>query len=227
MQQMIQIFSICCFAILFCKNAPSFGAEQSTSAIGRSNVTPHCIQFTDLWKNAETGNPAPEYVYQCAIRLSVTLHRVGVNMKSFSQTTVKPAPGRQTLGRIVIDGLPVATRADEMASWLKQYPFCGLGKPQDITGRDWKSKVYGRTGIIAFSNYWGKNQSGGHIDLWNKSRFPYPTPSFSIDGTFGILANFSRFAFAGWGIYNGGSYYGFGILPNLADSKKIIFFEMK
>lgn len=98
-------------------------------------------------------------------------------MKTFSQTTVKPAPGRQTLGRIMIDGLPVATRADEMAVWLKQYPFCGLGKPEDITGRDWKKKVYGRTGILAFSNYWGKNKSGGHIDLWNKNRFPHPSPS--------------------------------------------------
>lgn len=153
MQQMIYVISICCLAILFCNKSPSFGVEQSISVIGRFNVTPHCIQFTDLWNNAETGNPAPEYVYQCAIRLSLTLHRVGVNMKSFSQTTVKPAPGRKILGRIVIDGLPVATRADEMAIWLKQYPFCGLGKPQDITGRDWKSKVYGRTGIIAFSNY--------------------------------------------------------------------------
>lgn len=186
-----------------------------------------CIQFADLWQRAETGNPAPKDKYQCAIRLSITLHNVGIDMRSFSQRNVNPAPGRQTLGRIVIDGFPVATRADEMAIWLKQNPFCGLGCVEDITGRDWKDKVYGRTGIIAFSNYWGKNQSGGHIDLWNKTRFPYPSPSFSMDGTLGILANFSRFAFRGWGIYNGGYYRGVGIMPNLADSKKIIFFEVK
>lgn len=226
MQQKIHVGLICSFAIFFF-NDPSLGAEKNPSASTMSTQFPRCIKFADLWKNAETGNPAPEYFYQCAIRLSVTLHRVGVTMKSFSQTTVKAAPGRQTLGRIILDGLPVATRADEMATWLTQYPFCGLGKPEDITGRDWKNKVYGRTGIIAFSSYWGKNQSGGHIDLWNKSRFPYPSPSFSIDGTFGILANFSRFAFGGWGIYNGGSYNGIGVLPNLADSKKIIFFEVK
>ncbi|MDI2112565.1 T6SS effector amidase Tae4 family protein [Commensalibacter nepenthis] len=190
---------------------------------------PHtlCVRFSDLWNNAETGNPVPEYEYQCAIRLSLTLHRVGINMRSFSQKTVKPALGRQTLGRIIIDGIPVATRADEMAIWLQQYPFCGLGKPEYITGKGWKKKVYNRTGIIAFSNYWGKNQIGGHIDLWNKTRFPYPSPSFSIDGTLGILANFSRFAFGGWGLYEGGYYYGYGFLPNLADSKRILFFEVK
>lgn len=81
--------------------------------------------------------------------------------------------------------------------------------------------------LLLFLAIGGKKQSGGYIDLWNKSRFPYPSASFSIDGTFGILANFSRFAFGGWGIYNGGNYYGIGILPNLADSKKIIFFEVK
>ncbi|WP_271790346.1 T6SS effector amidase Tae4 family protein [Commensalibacter communis] len=211
-----------CVCFLYAIN-DSLGVNNYFSSQPRSQ----CVHFSDLWQNAETGNPAPEYYYQCAIRLSLTLHRVGVDMRSFSQKTINPAPGRQTLGRIVIDGLSVATRADEMALWMQKYPFCGLGKAENITGEDWKNKVYGRTGIIAFSNYWGKNQMGGHIDLWNETRFPYLSPSISIDGTFGILANFSRFAFGGWGIYNGGYYYGYGILPNLADSKKILFFEVK
>lgn len=204
-----------------------FSATNQSFSISPAKPQARCIRFADLWRHAETGNPAPEYKYQCAIRLSITLHNVGIDMRSFSQKNVKPAPGRQTLGRIVVDGLPVATRADEMANWLKQNPFCGFGRAEDITGRDWKNKVYGRTGIIAFSNYWGKNQSGGHIDLWNETRFPYPSPSFSTDGTLGILANFSRFAFRCWGIYDGGYYYGVGIMLNLADSKRIIFFEVK
>ncbi|EUK17585.1 type VI secretion system amidase effector protein Tae4 [Commensalibacter papalotli (ex Servin-Garciduenas et al. 2014)] len=219
-QLYLGFFMSCLYFIHMTHNG--FGVAEVYSKTRKS-----CVQFFDLWRHAETGNPSPEYKYQCAIRLSITLHNVGVDMKSFSQKAVKPASGRQTLGRTIIDGLPVATRADEMAVWLKQNPFCGLGQAEDITGQNWKDKVYGRTGIIAFSSYWGKNQDGGHIDIWNKSRFPYPTPSFSIDGTFGILANFSRFAFGGWGIYNGGYYYGVGIMPNLADSKKIIFFEVK
>lgn len=78
MQQMIRIVFICCFAILFCKNAQSFGAEKSISPLTRSSIAAsRCIQFADLWKNAETGNPAPEYFYQCAIRFKCYLASCG------------------------------------------------------------------------------------------------------------------------------------------------------
>ena len=40
--------------------------------------------------------------------------------------------------------------------WLQ--PFCGLPKkPEDITGKDWKSKDKGRTGIIMFHAYWTRD----------------------------------------------------------------------
>jgi len=182
-----------------------------------------CVTFADLWANAETGNPAPELGNQCAARLSVTLHRVGVTMKTFSQRN--PVLGKR-IGRIIKDGLPVATRADEMARWLKTKPFCGLGNPENVTGADWKSKVRGRTGIIAFSQYWsrgGNDLSGGHIDLWNGYRFPYPSPSLSEHGTVGIVGNWSRFGLNGWGVYNGGYLF----FSDLAASKVITFFEIK
>ncbi len=44
------------------------------------------VTFQELWANYPSGNPYdnPAYSDQCAIRMSVTLHRVGIEMKSFS-----------------------------------------------------------------------------------------------------------------------------------------------
>jgi hypothetical protein len=134
------------------------------------------VTFQQLWSHYVTGNPHddPAYDNQCAIRLSATLHSVGIEMKSFSQALVKPGPGKTSIGRILLDGKATATRADEMAAWLKLQPFCGLpAQPENITGADWEVKVRGRTGIIFFGGYWQRDGevagqgSGGHIDLWN------------------------------------------------------------
>jgi hypothetical protein len=142
------------------------------------DIKVEAIKFVQLWDNYVTGNPYndPTYDNQCAIRLSATLHRVGVEMKSFSQRIVKPGPGKRSIGRILLNGKATATRADEMASWLQLQPFCGLPpKPENITGVDWEKKVRGRTGIIFFGGYWRREGetgqgSGGHIDLWNGER---------------------------------------------------------
>lgn len=140
------------------------------------------VTFAKLWDNYVTGNPyldpktgkVPDnYDNQCAIRMSATFHKVGVEMKSFTPANVDVKPGK-IIGRIRLNGKFTATRADELASWLKRQPFCGLPrKPEDVTGEDWEKKVRGRTGIIFFDGYWTRdgespaNASGGHIDLWN------------------------------------------------------------
>jgi hypothetical protein len=154
----------------------------------KTNSTPDSIKvvdlkaltFQELWDNYPSGNPYDDptgaYKNQCAIRMSVTFHRVGSEMKSFSQKLVKPMPGKPTLGRILLDGKPTATRAYELAEWLRLQPLAGLPNAQDITGADWESKVKGRTGIVFFYGYWRQdgdssdNLSGGHIDLWNGTR---------------------------------------------------------
>lgn len=172
----------------------------NTKTTVKTNTTPNSIKevelnavtFRTLWDNYATGNPyddpTGEYRNQCAIRMSVTLHRVGIEMKSFSQKLVKPAPGKQTIGRILIGGKATATRADEMSDWLKLKPFTGLQKPENVTGSDWKFRISGRTGIIAFKNYWRRDgerdASGGHIDLWNGSRITISGPA-SLVGSVG------------------------------------------
>jgi hypothetical protein len=164
----------------------------------KTNSTPDSIKvvdlkaltFQELWDNYPTGDPYdnPAYDNQCAIRMSVTFHRVGIGMKSFSEKLLKPLSGQKSIGRILLDGKPTATRADELAEWLKLRPFAGLQNGENITGSDWELKVTGRTGIIAFKNYWvrsreEKNPSGGHIDLWNSRRLTIS----SGEGLLGVI----------------------------------------
>ena len=143
------------------------------------------VKFADLWNNYVTGDPYRDsktgdvpkgYGNQCAIRVSAALHKVGVEMKSFTQANVAVKPNEQ-FGRILLDGKNTAVKADQLGSWLSKQPFCGLPqKPENITGKDWESKVKGRTGIVMFDAYWTRegdaagNATGGHIDLWNGSR---------------------------------------------------------
>jgi hypothetical protein len=203
--------------------------------IVRTNSTPNSIKevvlravtFEELWDAYPSGNPYdnPAYKNQCAIRMSVMLHRVGIEMKSFSDKLVKPLSGQPSIGRIILNGKAAATRADEMGQWLKLQPFAGLPRPENITGPDWESKVKGRTGIIQFSRYWTRegesagNASGGHIDLWNGSRLTISSApnSFSTIGRRLGLTSFRQ----------GTSTLGDISWSDLAGSKSILFWEIK
>jgi hypothetical protein len=210
-------------------------AKVKTNTIKDSvcKINVQSVKFSDLWDNYVTGDPYKpdkndkgDYGNQCALRLSATFHKEGIRMQSFSQKTVKPMPGRDKLGRVMLDGLPAATRAYELGEWLKLQPFCGLPKNfENITGEDWETKVKSRTGIIMFNGYWTHDNekaeaaSGGHIDLWNGKRL-------TISGVFDGIATVGR-------------YFGFQsmrqgarVLPNLAysdlrKSKTILFWEIK
>ncbi|AQH04059.1 hypothetical protein A9R05_34435 (plasmid) [Burkholderia sp. KK1] len=191
----------------------------------RTNSTPDSVKvvqlkavtFQELWDNYPSGNPYdnPAYKNQCAIRLSVTLHRVGIGMKSFSQKLIRPMNGDK-IGRILLEGKPTATRADEMGQWLKLQPFAGLPKAEDVTGADWEAKVKGRTGMIEFSRYWTRDgestehATGGHIDLWNGSKLTSP----SIEGRINTFMRFTLGISSAW-------------YSDLGKSKTILFWEIK
>jgi hypothetical protein len=176
------------------------------------------VTFAELWASYPSGNPYdnPKYKNQCAIRLSVTLHRVGIEMKSFSSRLVRPSSGQPSIGRIMLDGKATATRADEMGQWLKLQPFVGLPKAENITGPDWQEKIKGRSGIVQFSKYWtregesAESASGGHIDLWNGSKLTSPSISGAVD-------TFMRFTL---GISS--AWY-----SDLGRSRQILFWEIK
>ncbi len=185
----------------------------------RTNATPQSIcsvqvtpvRFADLWagypkehdpyRDAKGRVPAG-FDNQCAIRMSSTLHHVGVTMKSFKGAAVQ------------LDGQRAAIRAEEFAAWLKLQPFCGLpSKPQPVTGPDWQQKIKGKTGIIFFKDYWARDgevshASGDHVDLWNKDRL---TPGF---------ASFLRFTVG----LRASSLLGFS---DLGKAKEILFWEVQ
>lgn len=50
------------------------------------------VTFQELWDNYPSGNPYDNSAYkdQCAIRMSVMFHRVGIEMKSFSENSSGP-----------------------------------------------------------------------------------------------------------------------------------------
>lgn len=163
----------------------------------QTNSTPNSLKeiklrvltFDELWNVYPSGNPYnnPDYRDQCAIRLSVAFHRIGIEMKSFSSNLIKPMSGQHSIGRIILDGNATATRANELAEWLNFRPIAGIGKAENITGQDWLSKVKGRTGIIMFDGYWPREgetvttASGGHIDLWNGSRLTGMGTGFRVN----------------------------------------------
>lgn len=185
----------------------------------RTNATPQSIcsiqvtpvRFAALWggypkehdpyRDAQ-GKVPSGFDNQCAIRMSATLHQVGVTMKSFKGASVQ------------LNGQRAAIRAEEFAAWLKLQPFCGLpNKPLTVTGADWQQKIKGRTGIIFFKDYWARDgevshASGDHVDLWNKDRL---TPGF---------ASFLRFTVG----LRASSILGFS---DLGKAKEILFWEIQ
>lgn len=188
----------------------------SVASCGVAGVVP--VTFKELWSKFEDGDPPYQvngrvpkgFENQCAIRMSKTFHNVGVKMISFSQNNIKPEGKAPTLGRILLNGMSTATRANELAKWLTTRPICGVGQKQVITGANWKDKIAGKTGIIFFGEYWGRDgesadaASGGHIDLWNGSR---------------ITGIYSYFRIQ-WGVSLFGE-------SDLNKSKRIWFFEVK
>lgn len=148
------------------------------------------VLFSGLWAaypagtpyvDANTGKPPPGFENQCAIRLSVALHRVGVGMDSF-----------RGKGQIRLDGKRTAVLAEELSDWLRRNSISGVGSPETITGADWQKKIRRRRGIVAFRNYWMRDgqthPTGGHIDLWNGYRL-------TGGGVYPVLINFARFFF--------------------------------
>lgn len=171
------------------------------------------VTFAELWAafpdgtpyfDAKTGDVPPGFENQCAIRLSVTLHKMGIEMKSF-----------RGKGQIRLEGRRTAVLASEMSDWLRLKPFAGIGVPENITGAEWQKRIKGRTGIVAFRDYWRRsgqsNATGGHIDLWNGSRMTSSSAQ-------GAVTNFLRFAVG----VNATPFY-----SDLGNASEILFWEIK
>ncbi|WP_133510953.1 type VI secretion system amidase effector protein Tae4 [Candidatus Thiosymbion oneisti] len=125
--------------------------------------------FRVLWSNYPDSDPCNAknekgkilFPNQCAIRLSYAMKKSGVNFASFPS-------GRKCW---VHKGEDHILAAKELADWIDRGVVSQIKKSVDVTGRDWRDKVVGKTGIICFEDYYvGSDGSGGdHIDLWNGS----------------------------------------------------------
>lgn len=62
-----------------------------------------------------------------------------------------------------------AIRAQEMANWFAR-PGILQASVQKLSGKEAFGNMAAKTGIVFFQNYWGPNEQGDHIDLWNGSR---------------------------------------------------------
>ncbi|MCX6270779.1 MAG: type VI secretion system amidase effector protein Tae4 [Bacteroidetes bacterium] len=146
------------------------------------------IEFSVLWSNHPTvKDEAPllntkDYTDQCAINLSASLLRSGLDMRSYTGTWSweKNKP-------------KYAIRAQELANWLASSasPFSPTFKK--YKGKDVFDKIDGNTGIIFFQNYWGPGHQGDHIDLFNKSRLTSLSSWFRINLHLSWEGTFSNF----------------------------------
>jgi hypothetical protein len=148
------------------------------------------LRFSDLWKNhpgnmpnnpnligarneAERMCPCKEsdgvtcsYGNECAVRLSVSLQRSGIDMSSFTGEKCS------TSG--------YAVRGLELATWMSDPNR--LGKPQVFeNGAEALRQIAGVTGIVYVRQFAGvsqPNQRWDHIDVWNGTRLGHGLTQF-------------------------------------------------
>ena len=141
------------------------------------------VDFATLWSNhpANADPPVLEpctdstgkaiFENQCSIRMSVCLARSGVSLASFPGAFCWLHHHREHI-----------LRAEEQAHWLNSpkadfVPSADIAKRSEV-GTIESTNYAGRTGIIMFRNFWGTNNQGDHIDLWNGTQMTHGTPDY-------------------------------------------------
>lgn len=97
----------------------------------------------------------PTYENQCAVRMGVALEGAGFSLADFPGARCSRGHGH-------------VIRAQELADWLlKQADMLGKAEiHKDVA----VARFTGRKGIVFFRDFWGTNNRGDHIDVWNGSR---------------------------------------------------------
>ncbi len=106
-----------------------------------------------------TTNGTSNFTNQCAIQMGVCLQKSGVPLTSFTGARCYPGHGHNQSHIL---------RAQELADWIKSKPgFFGRATIRPNTNaQPYKDK----TGIIFCKNFYGTNNQGDHIDLWDGKR---------------------------------------------------------
>ncbi len=149
------------------------------------------VQFVDLWRghpiNESVKLPCvaphdlvniagesiqagyPVFANQCAIRMGVALRRAGVQPSELGRCaycSVHPLDDMHFIN------------ASALAHAIKNSKISDLGPLEKFSGPDaaeFYPKIFGRTGIIFFQDYWHRTEdsdraTGDHIDVWNGYR---------------------------------------------------------
>ncbi len=93
---------------------------------------------------------------QCAVRLGLALQGAGVKTDSVSGARCWNGHGQKHILRVL-----------DLVPWIeKQAAMIGCKKKtvhKGVTSADFATK----NGIVYFQNFYGRNNQGDHIDLWN------------------------------------------------------------
>lgn len=129
------------------------------------------IAFRRLWDaHPYPNNPCDttHFENQCAIRMSVALRAVGVDLSSF--TGARCYPGLAHSPRHVL-------RAQELADWLAgQVTLVGNVERR---GPSTHADFMGRRGIVFIQDGWGPTD---HIDVWDGSSMKGGRPDYFARG---------------------------------------------
>ncbi|MGB0845920.1 MAG: T6SS effector amidase Tae4 family protein [Thiolinea sp.] len=138
------------------------------------------LGFAKLWDNhpnishnemqpCRRPDSVPNFANQCAIRMGSCLTRSNL-LNNYDGVQCWFGHGGQ--GHTL--------RARELATWLRNHGsvFGQAEIKKDVTWQDYVN----RTGIIYCQNFWGENNQGDHIDLWDGTGEFMGSGSFSWEG---------------------------------------------
>ena len=139
----------------------------------------------------------PVFHNQCAIRMGVALRRAGVTRRASSPAApTAPCTRARTC---------TSSTRTQLANAIASASIPGVGPVEKITGTEtahYYPKLFGRTGIIFFQDYWKRSSDSGrptgdHIDVWNgyRSSAKWLLEWFSWLGYYSNYANASEIWF--------------------------------
>jgi hypothetical protein len=135
------------------------------------SVTAPCIAPHDLtnMEGQSISMGYPVFANQCAIRMGVALRRAGVTQGQMGGCAHCAVHPREEMHFI---------NASQLANAIARGNLPGVGPIEKYKGAEaaeYYPKLFGRTGIIFFQDYWKRSSDSGrptgdHIDVWNGYR---------------------------------------------------------
>jgi hypothetical protein len=129
--------------------------------------------FNTLWSNHPSNQTPPEHYpckdkkgnvhsaleNQCAIRLGIAMQESGISLKSLMGSRCWNGHGRKHVLKVL-----------QMVPWIEAHASSiGVKKKtvhKNVTDADFR----GKRGIVYWQNFYGNNNQGDHIDLWDGDR---------------------------------------------------------